>query len=74
MENFNITYDEVVSLVKNMCTTISPDALALMRQAVPNQCCSRCLTMSNKQVSKTSPYASHQVFQRYISDLVMVLT
>ena len=37
MENFNITYDEVVSLVKNMCTTISPDALALMRQAVQNE-------------------------------------
>src|SRR5665647_1546855 len=37
MENFKITYEEVYSLVKNMCTTISPDALILMRQAVENE-------------------------------------
>src|SRR5665647_1393056 len=37
MENFKITYDEVFSLVKNMCTTISPDALILMKQAVKNE-------------------------------------
>lgn len=37
MENFKITYDEVVSLVKNMCTTISPDALNLMKQAVERE-------------------------------------
>jgi fumarate hydratase subunit alpha len=33
MENYRITYDEVLSLVHNMCTGISVDALAIMRQA-----------------------------------------
>ncbi len=33
MENFRITYDEILSLVHNMCTGISADALAVMRQA-----------------------------------------
>lgn len=37
MENFKITYDEIFSLVKNMCTTISPDALLLMKQAAQNE-------------------------------------
>jgi len=34
METFKITYEEVLSLVHNMCTTISPDALTLMKKAV----------------------------------------
>lgn len=37
MENFKITYDEVLALLKNMCTTISPDALALMKQAAERE-------------------------------------
>lgn len=37
MKDFKISYPEVVSLVKNMCTTISPDALAIMKQAVQKE-------------------------------------
>lgn len=33
MASFNITYDEVLSLVHNACTTISADALQLMKKA-----------------------------------------
>jgi len=33
MGSFNITYDEVLSLVHNACTTISADALQLMKKA-----------------------------------------
>lgn len=32
MSGFNITYDEVLSLVHNMCTAISPDVLSIMNQ------------------------------------------
>ena len=37
MKDFGISYPEVLSLVKNMCTTIAPDALALMQQAVEKE-------------------------------------
>jgi fumarate hydratase subunit alpha len=37
MENFKITYEEVLGLVHNMCTTISTDALALMEQSVQKE-------------------------------------
>ena len=33
MGSFNITYDEILSLVHNACTTISADALELMKKA-----------------------------------------
>jgi fumarate hydratase subunit alpha len=37
MDNFNITYDEVFSLVHDACTTISPDVLDLMNKALSTE-------------------------------------
>lgn len=37
MENYRITYDEVLSLVHNMCTRISADVLSIMKKAAQNE-------------------------------------
>ncbi|SDF18060.1 fumarate hydratase [Sporomusa acidovorans] len=37
MQNFNITYDEILMLLHKACTSISADALALMNKAVTTE-------------------------------------
>lgn len=37
MRKFNIGYDEIFSLVHNMCTSISADVLAIMRQTIKSE-------------------------------------
>ncbi len=37
MENFKITYEEIYSLVHDMCTNVSPDVMAIMDQKVHSE-------------------------------------